>query len=105
MPLNVSLLITRALQVLGVLVLAVLCVRLVEWKSLYFPARELEATPALFNLKFEDIAFVAEDGVALHGWWLPHEHARGTVLHCHGNAGNISHRLELAADLHRLGVN
>ena len=105
MPPHVHLLITRAAQLLGVLVLAVLCVRLLEWKSLYCPTRELEATPALYNLTFEDIAFVAEDGVVLHGWWLPHENARGTVLHCHGNGGNISHRLALAGDLHRLGVN
>ena len=105
MALSYSSLVTRALQGLGVVALALLGLRLLEWKSLYMPRRELEGTPAQLNLKFEDITFVAEDGVKLHGWWLPHDRARGTVLHCHGNAGNISHRLELAADLHRLGVN
>ena len=100
-----SLLMTRAAQAFGCLLLALLCIRWLERKSLYYPTRELEATPELLKLRFEDITFVAEDGVVLHGWWLPCANARGTVIHCHGNAGNISHRLDLAADLHRLGVN
>ncbi|MBI3574512.1 MAG: alpha/beta hydrolase [Gammaproteobacteria bacterium] len=31
--------------------------------------------------------------------------ARGTLLFCHGNAGNISHRLESIRQFHQLGVN
>mgnify|MGYP003586132247 CR=1 FL=1 len=79
--------------------------RYFEWRNLYYPARELQDTPADAGLEYEDVAFVAEDGVALHGWWIPCEKACGTVLHCHGNAGNIGDRVYLAADLHRLGVN
>ncbi len=80
-------------------------VRFFEWKSLYFPMRGMAADPAAAGLEFEDVDFVAEDGVRLHGWWIPHPAARGTILHCHGNAGNISHRVGLARDLHELGVN
>jgi len=100
-----SLVLTRTAQVCGCLALALLFFRWLERKNLYHPLRELEATPAALKLRFEDITFVAEDGVRLHGWWLPCAHARGTVIHCHGNAGNISHRLDLAADLLRLDVN
>ena len=102
---HLGLITTRAGQVLLVLGALLLLCRWFEWKSLYMPFRELEGSPADLGLKYEDIQFVAEDGALLHGWWIPHAQARGTLLHCHGNAGNISHRLDLAADLHRLQVN
>ncbi len=79
--------------------------RYFEWANLYHPARAIAATPADFGLEFEEITFVSEDGAQLNGWWIPAENARGTILHCHGNAGNIGDREWLAADLHRLGVN
>ncbi|MBN1268262.1 MAG: alpha/beta hydrolase [Kiritimatiellae bacterium] len=87
------------------LVLLWLYLRYFEWKNLYYPARRLEATPADMTLAYEDVAFVAEDGCRLHGWWIPHERARGTVIVCHGNAGNIGDRVWLASDFHRLGLN
>ena len=80
-------------------------VRYFEWKNLYYPAGFLESSPSAVGLPFENITFVTEDGRTLHGWWIPHETARGTIIHCHGNAGNIGDRVWIAADLNRLGVN
>ena len=34
--------------------------------------------------------FANADGNRLHGWFFPAEDPVGTILHCHGNAGNIS---------------
>ena len=79
--------------------------RFFEWRNLYYPAHQIEATPSLFGLQYEDVNFISEDGRMLHGWWIPHPRARGTVIHCHGNAGNIGDRAWMAADLHRLKVN
>lgn len=79
--------------------------RYFEWKNVYYPTRELSNSPSDLGLDFEEISFVSEDARLLHGWWIPCEGARGTVLHCHGNAGNISSRIELAANLQRLSVN
>jgi uncharacterized protein len=79
--------------------------RYFEWRNLFFPARRIDSTPAMMGLSFEDVVFVAEDGRQLHGWWIPHGKARGTVVHCHGNAGNIGDRVWIASDLHQLGVN
>ena len=79
--------------------------RFFEWRNLYYPSRELDATPSVFGLQYEDVNFISEDGRMLHGWWIPHPEARGTILHCHGNAGNIGDRAWMAADLHRLKVN
>jgi fermentation-respiration switch protein FrsA (DUF1100 family) len=71
----------------------------------YFPnvAREHISTPAAYGMSYEDAAIVTEDGETLHAWWIPAEGARGTVLLFHGNAGNISHRIEYARMFRTLG--
>jgi fermentation-respiration switch protein FrsA (DUF1100 family) len=72
---------------------------------IYFPnvAREHTATPAAYGLPYEDAAIKTEDGETLHAWWVPAEKARGAVLLFHGNAGNISHRIEYARMFRMLG--
>ncbi len=82
-----------------------LLLRWFEWKSLYVPSRVVDRTPADVGMEFEDVDFFAEDGVRLHGWWIPHPAARGTILYFHGNGMNIANRVELCRDLHRLDVN
>lgn len=82
-----------------------LLARWFEWKNVYAPSKEIEATPDAAGLEFEDIEFVAEDGVRLHGWWIPHPEARGVILYCHGNGSNIGNRVDLCRDLRALGVN
>ena len=82
-----------------------LLLRKFERSQMYYPFVELEATPDQVGMIYEDVFLSAEDGVRLHGWWIPAERDRGTLLFCHGNAGNISHRLELIAVFHRLGLN
>ena len=69
-------------------------------RTLYFPDRALLSTPASRGLDFEDASIVTRDGVRLHGWWVPGPRDF-TLLWCHGNAGNISFRLELLASLVR----
>lgn len=96
---------TRVAWVIAVLALVWAYLRWFEWKNIYYPTRTLEATPASVHLDYEDVTFITDDGHVLHGWWIPHGAARGTILHCHGNAGNIGDRVWLAADLHRLAVN
>ncbi len=60
----------------------------------FFPETLLEFTPDELNLRYEDVYFETEDGERLHGWFFPVEEKSPVVLFCHGNAGNISHRLE-----------
>jgi hypothetical protein len=62
---------------------------------LYFPSRTFYATPADAGLKHEEIAFDAEDGPRLHGWWIPAQRRPplAHVLLAHGNAGNIGDRV------------
>jgi fermentation-respiration switch protein FrsA (DUF1100 family) len=70
----------------------------------YFPFRRLAASPDQIGLSYETVYFTTEDGLKLHGWYVPAAHPRATVLIFHGNGGNISHRLELLAIFNRLAV-
>jgi len=54
-------------------------------------------------LPYEDVWFPAEDGVRLHGWLIPGAADKPLVLFFHGNAANISHRVENLQFLHALG--
>jgi fermentation-respiration switch protein FrsA (DUF1100 family) len=80
-------------------------VRLFEWRNVFHPSRRMEGDPGDVGLAFEEVPFFAEDGTRLYGWWIPHPEATGTILYCHGNAGNISTRLNVCAGLHQLKVN
>ena len=71
----------------------------------YIPARELVATPAAIQLPYEDISLKTDDGLILHGWFVPYRDAKSTVVFFHGNAGNISHRLDTIRLFHKTGLN
>jgi fermentation-respiration switch protein FrsA (DUF1100 family) len=75
-----------------------------EGRFLYFPARELAATPEAFGLRARELSVETEDRLRLHGWWI--EGVRGrAVLFFHGNAGNIADRLDRARILNeRFGL-
>jgi fermentation-respiration switch protein FrsA (DUF1100 family) len=75
-----------------------------EHYFLYFPDSHLVATPDRFGLPYEEVRFPAADGVRLHGWYIPGEQGKPLILFCHGNAGNVSHRLENLLLFHHLGL-
>ena len=87
-------------------VLVFFWIRWFEYSNLFFPSGEMEYTPASAGLEYEDVYFSSSDGTVLNGWFIPGKSdPKGTILFCHGNAGNISHRLEIITMLHRLGFN
>ncbi len=77
-----------------------------QHKLIFFPDPQLAGTPAQIDLEYEEVAFRAQDGIELHGWYLPASRkADGpTALFFHGNAGNISYRLEQLRIIHSLGL-
>jgi fermentation-respiration switch protein FrsA (DUF1100 family) len=77
---------------------------LMQPSMLFYPYSELEATPSAWGLEYEDIYLDTEDGVKLHGWYLPKQGAPQVVLFLHGNGGNISHRGDSLEIFHRLGM-
>lgn len=76
-------------------------------RLLYFPdipTREIEASPADIGLDFEPLTLTTRDDEQLDAWFIPAAQARGVLLFCHGNAGNISHRLDSIRLFHELGL-
>ncbi len=78
-------------------------------RAFFYPQRALRLEPSTVGLDFEDVHFVAEDGVRLHGWFLPARERgqapRATVVFFHGNAENISTHLGAVAWLPAAGFN
>ncbi|OPL10611.1 MAG: hypothetical protein AVO38_04970 [delta proteobacterium ML8_D] len=71
-------------------------------RLIYFPTSEIVATPDQIGLSYKSVSFKAPDGMRLSGWFIPAESPRGVLIFCHGNAGNISHRLESIYIFHGL---
>ena len=71
--------------------------RYLENSALYYPDQEMGAVPGDRGLEFEEVNFSAADGVKINGWYIPKSGAFQTILFCHGNGGNISHRLDKIA--------
>jgi pimeloyl-ACP methyl ester carboxylesterase len=95
-----------ALRVAVFLLLLTVTMLLLERKLIYFPQRAHDVRPGDLGLAFEDLRLTTEDGVAIHAFYLPPPgEPRWTVLFAHGNAGNVSHRLDRALLLQaRLGA-
>ncbi len=73
-------------------------------RMLYYPVKEIEATPLDIGLRYEEVTFRTRDGITISGWYIPAEGEKGVLLFCHGNAGNISHRLDSIKIFHDLGL-
>lgn len=59
----------------------------------YYPDSRDRGSPADDGLAYEDVFFTTDQGLQLHGWYMPaigRAPAIGTVLHIHGNAANIT---------------
>lgn len=83
-----------------------------EGKITYHPPRRLIETPADRGMVFEDVFMETEDGLAIHGWWIPaaahdseEQAAPPTLLEFHGNAENISYGMDQHVAFHSLGWN
>ncbi|MDA8077574.1 MAG: alpha/beta hydrolase [Nitrospiraceae bacterium] len=77
-----------------------------QGSMLYFPSREITLTPADIGLVYEDVTLTTSDGLKIAAWHIPAgtPAARGVVLFSHGNAGNISDRLDSIRIFHSLNL-
>ena len=92
--------------ILGVGYAAILVIMyLFQSAFVYFPSRTLTATPEMLGLEYSEVHVRTSDDIGLHGWYIPADESRGTLLFFHGNAGNISGRLESIEQFHSLGLN
>jgi hypothetical protein len=56
------------------------CLYLQQPSMIFFPYATLDQTPAEWGLAYEDVFLDAEDGVRLHGWYIPHYGSQQTLL-------------------------
>jgi fermentation-respiration switch protein FrsA (DUF1100 family) len=90
--------------VIGYLAIVVLMMFLEE-SMIFLPSSYPDDDWQPGGITFEEVRFEASDGTRLHGWYVPHENPRATILFAHGNAGNLSHRADLLRILHdRVGA-
>jgi fermentation-respiration switch protein FrsA (DUF1100 family) len=92
------------LTVAGCFVVVCAAFYALQGRLVWFPAKELALTPRSFGVPFRDVALTTSDGVTLSAWFLPAKDSRGALLLCHGNAGNMGDRIDMAARLLRCGV-
>jgi len=86
--------------------LLVVVVYFMQGRMLYLaevPGRTLTMTPADVGMDYQDVSIETADGVALHGWFIVGRSSR-VLLFFHGNAGNISHRLDSIRQFQNLGL-
>ncbi len=80
---------------------------LVQSKLIFYPhlpSRDLTASPTDVGLEYESVSINTSDQLTLHGWFVPALEEKGVLLFFHGNAGNISHRLDSLKIFHDLGL-
>ena len=64
--------------------------------AFYYPDNVLYSTPQNAGLAYEPVSFQSKDGTRLSGWFIPAvgyadpKKAKGTVIHFHGNAQNMT---------------
>lgn len=97
---TIKLLISLAIIYAGVCV--VVYVR--QPRLLYQPSSTIHKTPSDINLDFEEVTLASGKAGEVSAWYVPAKNERGTVLFCHGNGGNISHRLYSIEQFHELGL-
>ena len=61
-------------------------------------------TPEAVHIPYEEVHFAASDGTKLWGWFIPGKPGGLTLLFCHGNAGNLTHRMSSILSFHKLGL-
>lgn len=89
-----------ALSYLGIVIVLMLMERSLIFFPMAYPQGEWNAQPPAA----EDVFFTAEDGTQLHGWFAEHPDPRAIIVFAHGNAGNITHRVDVLRRLyHDLG--
>ena len=87
-----------------VAVLGLVLVRALEQRMVFIPTRAVVERPEDYGLEARDVFMETPDGVQIHALFFPRPDARATVLYFHGNAGNISSRIQVAAHLGELGL-
>lgn len=94
--------IPKILTILVAVALLFLYLRYIENRTLFYPDKNLEVSPKDIGLAYDAVIFQTTDNKKISAWFISAPSARYTILFCHGNAGNISHRIEKLKFFHDL---
>lgn len=79
-----------------------------EYRQVFQPSRDFILDAKDLSPWVEEVSIATEDGLTLNAWYFPalktSSEAPWAILVSHGNAGNISHRLELYEILEQTGA-
>jgi hypothetical protein len=78
---------------------------LMQSKFTFQPTRELIYNPGDIGLEYEKVQLKTPDNLLLSAWYIPAKDAEFTILFCHGNGGNMMHRLDTLNIFYELGIN
>jgi fermentation-respiration switch protein FrsA (DUF1100 family) len=89
-----------------VLAYLVICVFMYfyQYHLIYMPSGRIERTPASAGLQYEDVRLRTADGVSISAWHILRPDNQGTLILCHGNAGNMTDRISIARAFHEMGL-
>jgi hypothetical protein len=82
-----------------------------RFRGFYYPDDEVYDSPYTRGMIFEEVFFNSEDGTRLSGWFIHAKNAadlretKGTVIHMHGNAQNMTAHWQFAEWLPLRGYN
>lgn len=100
-----SVLITLLFILISVITGLALTLYFSQSRMLYQPSRMIFMTPDRIGLDYENLSLQTADGQTLSAWYVPADPNSRTVLFCHGNAGNNSHRLDTLKMFYEMGLN
>ncbi|MEE8577636.1 MAG: alpha/beta fold hydrolase, partial [candidate division Zixibacteria bacterium] len=98
--------------ILSAVGLFLLIAALLYWRQpsmVFVPFGDIEMTPEMAGMEYEELFLEVGGSDSVHTWFIEAKSVDGNpqtpvVLFCHGNAGNMSHRVETAEMLVSLGA-
>lgn len=102
---RMSSLLSTILITLGIsYVLILLSFYFFQMRLVYFPTQIHSFNPGHFGLDFEEVQLTTSDETKIHGWFVPSKTRGVHIIFFHGNAGNISDRMDTIRLWNQLGI-
>lgn len=73
-------------------------------QMIFHPSSRMIDTPERLGLVWTEHRVETSDGISLHGWMVGDPEELPVVVYSHGNAGNISGRVEIAGEIAEQGA-
>lgn len=100
---SVRALLFLAIVFAGVYIAVLVFLYFFQTRLIYFPEKDIRATPQSLGLSYEDIT-VTVGSETVDAWFVPADSAATVVLYCHGNGGNLSDWLGPVHEIHAAGL-